>query len=282
MQLAWVSASGWDSGILQPLKIADSEEGRAEAEAQLNAWLNKEIELTRDEVFEYLALLDPEEYEFGGWRSKCAARLGTKKIKEMDHAVYKRRPKAGKSSKASNVIVEETEAWDQEIDGARLMSEVVKFFERFVVFKNPTDSKVISLWNAGTHCYQLFHVFPRVGVFAAKHDCGKSTLLDVCKGTARRVVESDSITASSAFHLVQENHPTLVLDELHSFLKNNPELFGILKSGHKQGGHATRMEKIDDRQVVMQYDTFCPVIYGMIAPPFPGGCTAFPHDPTTP
>ena len=260
--------SGWDSGITQPLQILDPVEAHAEA-LEWSKWVHDEKSTVPDRVVAYdtFALLTPEEFEP---LIKIAARRLGIRASSLEDFVDKRRIKKGvETSKGSNVIVEDTEAWDREVDGPVLMTEVSRFVRKFIVFKNPSDAGLVTLWSAGTHCYQLFNIFARLGIFAPKHDCGKSTLLEVAMGLVRRVVNSDNISTSSVFHLVENEHPTLVLDELDSFLKHNEELIGILKSGHKQGGKATRMEKINDVQVVVQYDTFCPVLYAMIAPPYP-------------
>jgi hypothetical protein len=97
-------------------------------------------------------------------------------------------------------------------------------------------------------------------------ECGKTTVLDVLEYLARRAIRSDNITTSIAFRLMSHS-PSLLLDELDTFIHDNPELIGVLNSGHKKGGYVFRMEKIEERQEIARFPTYGPVAYGMIGHP---------------
>jgi hypothetical protein len=64
--------------------------------------------------------------------------------------------------------------------------------------------------------------------------------------------------------------PALLIDEADTFLggNTNPELTGILNSGHNRAtAFVIRVEEIDGERVPIRYSTFCPKVLAMIRTP---------------
>jgi len=64
------------------------------------------------------------------------------------------------------------------------------------------------------------------------------------------------------FRTIHETHPTLLLDESDATFNGNREfgeaLRGILNSGHRFGGKASRCERAGENYIRRDFDTFCP------------------------
>jgi hypothetical protein len=264
-------ASGWNSGITQPLTILDPQKAHDEALAKIDAWLDDKDAPNPDPQTAYddLALLDEEEYETR--RGPAAKRLGIRPT-ALDNFVKKRSDKNKQDVEilsGAEIIINDPEVWDQPVDGNETLIQVDTLFRRFIVFKNPTDSKMVSLWALGSFLSVHFNIFPRLGLFSPDSECGKTTVIDLLSHLVCRGLRSDNLTTATCFRAVELFRPTLLLDELDTFLLDNPELIGILNSGHKQGGFVLRMEKSGDKQELRKFSTYGAICYGMIAPPYP-------------
>jgi hypothetical protein len=112
-----------------------------------------------------------------------------------------------------------------------------------------------------TFVYQRFAVTPRLMVTSPVRGCGKTTLLDLLEALCVRPLKSDSITAASIYHVVDRDHPTLLIDEADNLgLAFNGALRAVLNSGHRRGGKVTRYHGGQARS----FSTFAPVAVAAI------------------
>ena len=74
-----------------------------------------------------------------------------------------------------------------------------------------------------------------------------------------------NLMLASAFRVIELVHPTLLVDELDSFIKDLPDLVNVLNSGHKKGAYVFRV--VGEKQEVRRFATYGPVAYGMIGKP---------------
>ncbi len=82
-------------------------------------------------------------------------------------------------------------------------------------------------------------------------------LLDVVECLTPRSIRTENVTTAVLFRLVDGYQPTLLIDEVDSFLKDNEELRGALNAGHRRGGQMLRCE--GDNHEVRAFKTFAPV-----------------------
>src|SRR5947207_12929666 len=71
-----------------------------------------------------------------------------------------------------------------------------------------------------------------------------------------RPVRTENLTAPVLFRLVDQHQPTLLLDEVDSYLHQAEELRGLLNAGHKRGGCAYRCE--GEGNAVRSFKAFAP------------------------
>jgi hypothetical protein len=104
----------------------------------------------------------------------------------------------------------------------------------------PVPPGQLALWSLGTFCFESFDIFPRLGITSPVRRCGKSTLLEMLEMLINRALSSGSITAAATFRVVEAYKPSLLIDEIDTFPKANPELRGIINLGHKKGAVVIR------------------------------------------
>ncbi len=214
-------------------------------------------------VFESCANLPTPEYD--RMRKPLARRLNIRPA-TLDKEVESARGLMEVEEHIDTIAFADDEPWPEGVNGPEILDMATQLFRRFIIFKHEHEAYVVALWALGSYLYDEFNIFPRLGFTSPLPECGKTTALDVLGSIARHAVRSDNITTAVAFRIM-ELHPTLLLDELDTFFRENPELVGVLNSGHRKGGSVFRVEKINERQTLTKFPTYGPVAYGMIGQP---------------
>ncbi|WP_172899873.1 DUF3631 domain-containing protein [Bradyrhizobium erythrophlei] len=117
---------------------------------------------------------------------------------------------------------------------------------------------VVALWILHTHVFRHFMVSPRLALRSPVAGCGKTVLIDVLARTTSQAAKFDAITASAIFHLIDETHPTLLIDEADNLglgLQPNGRIRAVFNSGHRNGGTVA----IRDRGETRKFSTFAPL-----------------------
>jgi hypothetical protein len=138
-----------------------------------------------------------------------------------------------------------------------LVGLLVFLIEDFVALK-PHESLAVALWCLHSHIFDEFTVTPRLALRSPTPGCGKTTLFDVISRLVSRPAKFDAITTSAMFHLLDEAHPTLLIDEADNIglgLRENGRLRSVFNSGHRQGGTVAIMEQ----GFVRRFSTFAPL-----------------------
>lgn len=220
---------------------------------------------TAERAIEQAALLT--ETEFAQDRRWIADALGIT-VSELDRFVKEKRGSRPDDINFRSLGIPIVEPWPEAADGASLLDEVARTLRRFIAFDRNADADVLAVWSLGTHCFELFNIFPRVAVTSPEKECGKSTVLAVLALLVARPVMSSNVTPAVVFRVVEEYRPTLLIDELDTFLKDDKnELDGLFNSGHHRNGFAWRVEKINEKLVPCRFATFAPLAFGLIGRP---------------
>src|SRR5262249_24304684 len=98
-----------------------------------------------------------------------------------------------------------------------------------------TDSWVFvvtALWVLYTYCFDKFSISPILAITSPEKRCGKTTLLKILSRLVSRPIPTSNMTASSIFRVIEACHPTLLIDEADSFLRDNEDMRGILNGGN--------------------------------------------------
>jgi len=96
------------------------------------------------------------------------------------------------------------------------------------------------LWIAHTHAFAAASATPRLAIQSAEKRSGKTRLLEVLDLLVHEPVSTANITAAAMFRLLQDETPTLLIDEVDSVFtragKGNETLRGVLNAGYRRGG----------------------------------------------
>src|SRR5262249_26591607 len=128
--------------------------------------------------------------------------------------------------------LDDPEPWPDPVDGEQLLTGISAFLSSFVVFAHPSFADALALWIAHTYAMDAWWISPLLVVNSPTMRCGKTTLLQLVAHLASRSLAASNISSAALFRAIEEYHPTLILDEAETFLKDNEELRGLVNAGH--------------------------------------------------
>jgi putative DNA primase/helicase len=119
-----------------------------------------------------------------------------------------------------------------------------------------------------TYAHDQFQHSPLLLARSATKRCGKSTLVSLLAELVHRPMPASNLTPAVIFRVVEEFHPTLLIDEVDSFLEVSEEMRGILNSGHQRGtAMVYRIEEVEGRRQIIGFSTWAPKLLAMIGRP---------------
>ena len=132
------------------------------------------------------------------------------------------------------VAFPEIEPWPDEVDGAALLDEIARFCRRYVVL-SAEAADAATLWAIHAHAHDAAAVSPILHLCSPEKRCGKTTLLIALSCLVPRPMTASNVSDSVLFRSVERHRPTLLIDELDSFIDERAELRNLLNSGHTRG-----------------------------------------------
>jgi putative DNA primase/helicase len=175
-----------------------------------------------------LAALPPLEYD--RIRRDTADQLGVR-TETLDREVTRLRNGAGGGE--GGFFLSDPDPWPHPVNGAAFLDLLVGNLRKYVVLP-PMAAEAIALWLLHAHALEASIISPLLTVTSPTPECGKSTLLTFLGAVVPRPLPASNITAAALFRGVEEWHPTLIIDEADTFMKNSDELRGIVNSGHNR------------------------------------------------
>ncbi len=187
----------------------------------------------QDEI-ERLAKMTPIEYD--RVRVDCAKALKIR-VTTLDNEVEHARPKPeGSDAKAGQAVeFSAIEPWAEPVEPCAVLNELTASVHRFVML-GEHEAVAVALWVVQAHAHDLRNISPILAVTSPEKRCGKTTLLDLLSLLVPKPLPASNISAPALFRSVEKYHPTLLVDEADTFLRNSNELRGVLNSGHQRNG----------------------------------------------
>lgn len=160
-------------------------------------------------------------------------------------------------------------------DDARLLDDLVAWFERFIAMPDRADYGLLALWTVSTHMAMELFTTPRLVIDSTMPGSGKTTVLEHLCHLCWSAVQAASISSPALLvRLLQDGVRTLLIDEVDRTLHPNKpgvdELISIINSGYKRG--ATRPVLVPGKGgnwEVREMGTFCPVAMAGNSPHLP-------------
>jgi putative DNA primase/helicase len=199
-----------------------------------------------------LSLLTPADYD--RVRRSEASRLGIR-LETLDAEVARCRAQLSNGANGTALILPPIEPWPEAVNGCELLHEIkARFILRLAL--PPGGPAALTLWSAHAHAFQAFRLCPRLNLTSPKHGSGKTTTLDIIACLVPRPLRTENLTAPVLFRLVDQFQPTLLLDEVDSYIFQSEELRGLLNAGHKPTARAVRCR--GENNGVRAYKAFAP------------------------
>jgi putative DNA primase/helicase len=176
-----------------------------------------------DAAIDRLAALSPLEYDLV--RKAEAKTLGVRPG-TLDAVV-----KNARKGNDNDLPFVEVDPWPEPIDPAMLLTDIAATVRRFVVC-NEEVAHAVALWISLTWFIDVVQVAPLAVITAPAKRCGKSILLSLLGKLVVRAITASNISPAALFRSIDKWHPTLLIDEADTFMKNNEDLRGLLNSGH--------------------------------------------------
>src|SRR6516165_5328486 len=108
--------------------------------------------------------------------------------------------------------------WDvkpssDEVDGAALLDDLRQQFTRYAVLP-PQADVALALWVLHTWVFECFDITPYLTISSPAVRCGKTILMTLLYWLSCRGKKNDSMSKAAIYRSVENEKPTLVLDEV--------------------------------------------------------------------
>lgn len=181
---------------------------------------------------------------------------------DLADAIVRQVAGEGTKQQGSAMLFKEVAPWDEPVDAALLLDEIVSTIVAFVVL--PAHCSVaIALWILHTHALDAAQISPRLAIVSPEKRCGKSTVLKLLGSLVRRALEATNITAAVLFRSIEAHRPTPLVDEADTFLRDRDDLRGVLNAGHDR--HSAKVLRcVGDDHEPRVFDVWAPVAFAGI------------------
>lgn len=218
-----------------------------------NLFTEKLNNLDGDELITALSTLS--DLEYCQVKVKCADMLNIT-VSDLNKLIAKKRKSNNTTESEPDKLsgkpikLREVEQWHESVNGEALLDEIYDVIQRFTVLTDE-QTYACALWIVFTWFIDAAQIAPILNITSPEKRCGKSTLGTVLYKLCNRPFYASNISPSSFFRILDSEQPTLLVDEVDTFLKFKGELVGIINSGHKResdgitrcagDGHEVRM-----------------------------------------
>ena len=105
---------------------------------------------------------------------------------------------------------------------------------------------------------------PILAIQSPEKRCGKTTLLGLLQHLMPKALTASNMTMAAIYRVIEERRVSLVIDEADTFIKaDNPELVGILNSGHTRTS-AFVVRTVGDNHETTTFSTWCAKVIALI------------------
>lgn len=155
----------------------------------------------------------------------------TASMAEFDRLTYPDKEKSGSSAS----IFPDVEPWSEPVNGAELLDDLVVILQRHVIADKET-LRAAALWSVFTWLLDSVQISPIANITAPEPRCGKTILLSALGKLVCRPLQVSDIATAALFRSMELWSPTLLIDEVDAFLRDNEESRGILNAGFAREG----------------------------------------------
>jgi len=149
------------------------------------------------------------------------------------------------------------------VAGSVILDEIGAFVQRFVVL-DKSEIRIISLWIAHTWAFEACDATPYLAVTSAEMRSGKTRLLEILELLVHQPWRTGRVSAAALARKIENDRPTLLLDEWDATARGNQELTetlrGILNTGHRRDGKVSVCGLKNASYQPIDFRVFCPKV----------------------
>ena len=138
-----------------------------------------------------------------------------------------------RAKESASSFFEEVEPWPDVVILGDLLKALIGQVKQHIVVTNE-QALAVALWIIMTWVTDYVEILPLLIINAPERACGKSQLLDVVGLTTARSISVSNISQASMFRIIDKCQPTLLIDEADTFIRDKPELMGLINAGHSR------------------------------------------------
>jgi hypothetical protein len=154
---------------------------------------------------------------------------------------------------------DELEPWPEPVETKALLTAIIAQFRRYVIMSDDVAIG-IAVWTMWARVHEIAVHSPLLVITSAEPDGAKTTTLGVVKYLSRRPYTQAEPTGPSLYRLVDQLHPTLIIDDADKLFPRKPDLAHIVNVSWTRGTTIPRTI----RGVVYRFDPFCPKALGLV------------------
>ena len=170
---------------------------------------------------------DPAQYA----RIRAQAKVAKVSVTELDRLTATVSVESG----GGNMMFIKVEPWPESVNGARLLDDLTAALTLYVI-ADASTLRAAALWAVHTWVMDVIGVSPIANITAPEKRCGKSRMLEVLGKLVYRALTVSNIAPAALFRSIEAWQPTLLIDEVDSFLATHEEARGIINSGFDRAG----------------------------------------------
>ena len=154
------------------------------------------------------------------------------------------------------------EPWPDVVEGADLLADLAAAFRCYLALPEGAP-EAMALWVVFTHAFEAAESSPRLALLSPLPECGKTTALTLLGRLTVRSVLASNLSPAVVFRIIEEQRPTLLLDECDTYMEHNEEFRGILNSGHMRDTAAV-WRCVGEDHTPQRFDTWAPMALAKI------------------
>lgn len=154
------------------------------------------------------------------------------------------------------------EPWPDPLDGAALLTGIRDAVAEYMVLP-PHAAETVALWCVFAHCHDAAEHSPMLAIQSPEKRCGKTTMLNIVASLVPVPLPAANVTTPVIFRAIERFQPTLLLDEVETFIRDNDEMRGVLNSGFTRGS-AVVLRCVGDDHEPHPFSTWCPKVGALI------------------
>jgi putative DNA primase/helicase len=162
------------------------------------------------------------------------------------------------------LTIADIEPWPHTVELGSLLDDIAATVCTYVVTGTGVP-ETVALWTVHTHALDAAFISPRLAIRSPVRRCGKTTLLTLLGAMVARALSTANITAAALLRTVERAHPTALVDEADTFLKDSEELRGLVNAGHcRASSKVQRVVDMPEGPDVREFDVWGAMVIAAI------------------